>query len=61
MRFKGYSYMGTLIAIVAIVVVVLLSKFVFKEEEIATEKEIPQEETTLGFVENTSFGTVPTE
>ncbi len=61
MKFKGYSYMGTLIAIVVVVIVVLLDRFVFVEEEATDSVIIPTERETLEFLENTQFGTIPTE
>lgn len=62
MKEKKYSYMGTLIAITAVVVLILLNKFVYKEdytpEEIIYE---PTERESMEFFENTQLSVLPTE
>lgn len=56
------KFRGTLIAIVLIILLVIISKFGFGES--LTRKETivePTEEVTLGVLENTAFGVLPTQ
>ncbi len=57
MKFKG-----TIIAVIVILLLVILSKFGFNEDFSRNETLVePTEDVTLGFLENTQFGSVPTE
>lgn len=57
MKFKG-----TIIAVVMIVLLVIISKFGFGESFERKETIVePTEDVTLGVIENTQFGVLPTE
>lgn len=56
------SYKGTVIALIVIIILVLLSKFVFKED--FSQKDIlvePTEAPTVRFFEGTQLMAMPTE
>lgn len=57
MKFKG-----TIIAIVVIIVLAILNKFVFKEDFTRKDELVePTEDVTMKFLENTKLGILPTE
>lgn len=62
MEKRKHSFYGTIIAVVVIIVLILLSKFVFKEDferkDILVE---PTEDTTFPYFEGTKLTQNPTE
>ena len=62
MNNKKYSFKGTIIAIIVIVILVLLTKFVFKEDfsEKVTIVE-PTEGETMPYFQGTRLSVLPTE
>ena len=59
---RKHSYYGTIIAVVVIIVLILLSKFVFKEDferkDVLVE---PTESATFPYFEGTVLTQIPTE
>ncbi|MGM9550730.1 MAG: hypothetical protein ACI3XA_00565 [Clostridia bacterium] len=56
------SFKGTIIAVIIIILLVIISKFGFNENfESKSVLVEPTEDVTLGFLENTEFGVLPTE
>lgn len=56
------KFRGTIIAVIIIILLVIVSKFGFNEsferKDVIVE---PTEDVTLGVLENTAFGVLPTE
>lgn len=62
MNKRKYSYTGTVIAVIIIVLMVILVKFVFKEDLSGKETVFePTEAPTVQFFENTQLSALPTE
>lgn len=57
---KNYSYVGLLGAVIAIIIVVLLSKFVFKNDEVVIVDEAETRETATLEIVEAEFIAAPT-
>lgn len=61
-RGQKYSFMGTLCAIIVILIMFFLSKYVFKNEDSASNgEEIPTESTYVYPAVQAQFGVLPSE
>lgn len=59
---RKYSYIGTAIAVITIVLLVILAKLVFKEDLSGKETVFePTEAPTVQFFENTQLSALPAE